>query len=112
MLAVGSVDAASKETQRVVVTMLHETRFLYRYETRPEGRAGFNPQFQVGATREGVAFASGDKKPECVVTGGLGTMKVTYKGKDYYVCCSGCRDAFKDEPEKYIKEYEAKKKGK
>lgn len=104
VLAVERIDPASKETQRVVVTMLHETRFLYRFETKPEGRAGFNSQYQVGATREGVPFAAGDTRPECIVSGGLGTMKVTYKGKDYYVCCSGCRDAFKDEPEKYIKE--------
>jgi YHS domain-containing protein len=33
-------------------------------------------------------------------------MQVTHKGKTYYVCCSGCRDAFRDEPEKYIREYE------
>ena len=38
--------------------------------------------------------------------------KVTYKGKDYYVCCSGCRDEFKANPEKYIKEAEAKAKEK
>ena len=51
--------------------------------------------YQVGATKEGVPFAGGDGKPECVVSGGLGTMPVMYKGKTYYVCCSGCRDAFK-----------------
>jgi len=27
----------------------------------------------------------------------------------YYVCCSGCRDAFNENPEKYIKEFNAKK---
>jgi YHS domain-containing protein len=32
------------------------------------------------------------------------------QGVTYYVCCSGCRDAFNEDPEKYIKEYEAKKK--
>jgi YHS domain-containing protein len=37
---------------------------------------------------------------------------VSYNGKDYYVCCSGCRDAFKENPEKYIKEAEAKAKAK
>ncbi|OAI38892.1 hypothetical protein AYO40_06215, partial [Planctomycetaceae bacterium SCGC AG-212-D15] len=108
VLTVDHTDAKTKETQRLVVTMLHETRFLYRYEVRPEGKTGFARQYQVGATREGVAFASGDSRPECIVSGGLGTMKISYKGKDYYVCCSGCRDAFKDDPEKYIKEYEAK----
>jgi hypothetical protein len=33
---------------------------------------------------------------------------VSYKGKTYYVCCGGCRDAFRAEPEKFIKEYEEK----
>ena len=31
-------------------------------------------------------------------------IKVSYMGKDYYVCCSGCRTAFNDEPEKFIKD--------
>ena len=53
-----------------------------------------------------MPFASVDKGPECIVSGGLGTMAVSHKGKTYYVCCSGCRDAFNEEPEKYIKEYE------
>ena len=35
-------------------------------------------------------------------------FKTVYKGKTYYVCCGGCRDAFKDDPETYIKEFEAK----
>ena len=52
---------------------------------------------------------AGSSGPECVVTGGLGTISVNYKGKTYYVCCTGCRDEFKDNPEKYIKEYEEKK---
>jgi YHS domain-containing protein len=64
----------------------------------------------VGATKEGVAFAGGDAGPECIVSGGKGTMQVSYKGKTYYVCCTGCRDEFKAEPEKYVQEFEAKKK--
>jgi YHS domain-containing protein len=44
------------------------------------------------------------------VTGGLGTMTVSYEGKTYYVCCSGCRDEFKADPKKYIAEWEAKRK--
>jgi hypothetical protein len=112
VLTLDHTDAATKETQRLVVTMLHETRFLYRYEVKPDGRPGFTPIYRVGATKEGIPFAAGDTRPECVVSGGLGTIKVTYKGKEYHVCCSGCRDAFNDNPEKFIKEYEAKKKGK
>jgi hypothetical protein len=102
-------DGPSRESQRLVITLLHDNRFLYRYEVRPAGRTLFTRVYQVGATKEGVPFAQGHTGPECVVSGGLGTMPVTYKGKTYYVCCSGCRDAFKEDPEKYIKEYEARK---
>jgi YHS domain-containing protein len=90
---------------------LHHNRHLYRFETRPGGTAvAFTKKYQVGATKEGVAFAEVSKAQECIVSGGQGTMKVTHKGKDYWVCCSGCRDAFKEDPEKFIKEAEAKAK--
>jgi hypothetical protein len=96
-----------------VFSLLHDNRYLYRLETRPAGSTvGFSKKFQVGATKEGVPFANAPKGPECIVSGGLGTMKVSSQGKDYYVCCSGCRDAFKDDPEKYIKEAEKKAKEK
>jgi hypothetical protein len=102
-------DEGRKETQRLTINLLHANRYLFRYEVKPADQAVFTIVYQVGATKEGVAFAGGDGKPECVVSGGLGTMPVVYKGKTYYVCCTGCRDAFKDEPEKYIKEFEARK---
>ncbi len=105
-------DAKKKETQRLVLMLLHFNRHVYRYEVKAEDRAVFREIYRVGATKEGVDFAYGDDKPECVVSGGLGTMPVTYKGKTYYVCCSGCRDAFRDDPEKYIKEFEERKKAK
>jgi hypothetical protein len=78
---------------------------------KPDGRTMFSKQLQVVYTREGVTFGvdSAGKKPVCVVTGGLGTSTVSYMGVTYYVCCTGCRDAFNDNPEKFIKEYEAKK---
>ncbi|MDB5313187.1 MAG: hypothetical protein JWO38_7389 [Gemmataceae bacterium] len=101
------------EDQRLVLTLLHHNRYLYRFDTRAAGSAlGFVKQFQVGATKEGVPFAEVAKGPECIVSGGLGTMKVTHNGKEYYVCCTGCRDAFKENPEKYIKEAEQKAKEK
>ncbi len=105
-------DEKNKETQRLVVALLHFNRHVYRYEVKAAERTAFKEIYRVGATKEGVEFAGDDDKPECVVSGGLGTMPVTYKGKTYYVCCSGCRDAFLDEPEKYIKEFEARKKTK
>lgn len=105
-------EESKKEKQRLIVKLLHFNRHVYSYEVKPAERGAFREVYHVGATKQGVAFAADDDKPECVVSGGLGTMAVMYKGKTYYVCCSGCRDAFLDEPEKYIKEFEARKKTK
>jgi hypothetical protein len=109
-LTVERTDPKTKETHRLVFSLLHENRHLYAGETRAAGRTAFAKDYQVGATKQGVAFAAGETGPECVVTGGLGTIAVTHMGKTYYVCCSGCRDAFKEEPAKYVKEFEARKK--
>ena len=111
VLTLTRTDGPKDEEQRLVFSLLHHNRHLYRLEARPAGTTvAFTLKYQVGATKEGVAFADVPKGPECIVSGGLGTMKVSYKGKDYWVCCSGCRDEFKDNPEKYIKDAEAKAK--
>lgn len=111
VLTLTRTDGPASEEQRLVFSLLHHNRHLYRFETRPANTTvAFTRKYQVGATKEGVAFADVPKGPECIVSGGLGTMRVTYKGKDYYVCCSGCRDEFRENPEKYIKEAEAKAK--
>lgn len=98
-----------KETQRLSFGLVGDIRFKYTMETRPEGRRLFAKAFQVTGTREGESFGIRDKQPECIVSGGLGTMTVSYKGMTYYVCCTGCRDEFYANPEKYIKEYQEKK---
>jgi YHS domain-containing protein len=100
------------EEQRLVLSLLHANRYLLRYDVKAAGQTAFAPRFRVGATKEGVAFAGGDSGPECIVSGGKGTIRVSYMGKTYYVCCTGCRDEFNAEPEKYVKEFEAKKKAK
>ncbi|MCS6851642.1 MAG: YHS domain-containing protein [Gemmataceae bacterium] len=110
ILTVDRTDETTGEHQRLVLTLLHSNRYLYRYEVKPADKNAFVRQYQVGATKEGEPFALGDGKPECIVSGGLGTSPVVYQGKTYYVCCSGCRDAFREDPEKYIREFEARKK--
>jgi hypothetical protein len=111
LLTVDRTDEAKKECQRIVINLLRDNRFLYDFETKRPGNADFTRQYQVGATKEGVPFVgAGDAKPTCIVSGGLGTIKVTYKGQTYYVCCSGCREEFKEDPEKYIREDAAKRK--
>ncbi|MFM8273271.1 MAG: YHS domain-containing protein [Gemmata sp.] len=113
VLALTRTGGPATEEQRLVFSLLHSNRHLYRLETRPAGTTvAYSKKYQVGATKEGEPFANVAKGPECIVSGGVGSMKVTYKGKDYWVCCSGCRDEFKENPEKYIKEAEAKAKEK
>jgi YHS domain-containing protein len=64
---------------------------------------------EVGYTREGTSLAvEGFGELECIVTGGKGTMAVSYQGKTYYVCCSGCKQAFDDDPAGIIAAYEKK----
>ena len=109
VMTLDRVDGPANEQQRLVFSLLHNNRHLYRFETRAAGSTlAFDKKFQVGATKEGVPFADVPKGPECIVSGGAGTIKVSYMGKDYYVCCTGCRDEFKADPEKYIKEAAAK----
>ncbi|HVS40449.1 MAG TPA: YHS domain-containing protein [Gemmataceae bacterium] len=105
-LTVERTDDKTGEAQRLIVTLLHADRYLYRFEVKPADHTAFAQLYQVGATKEGGSFAVVDDGPICVVSGGHGTMSTVYKGKTYYFCCTGCRDAFKDNPEKYIKEFE------
>ena len=105
--------AETKQEERLVVLPLHDNRFLYRLESRAVGSTLWTKLFQVGLTKEGVAFAEpGDSERECIVSGGRGTTAVTFEGKTYYVCCSGCRDEFKEDPKKYVLAWEAKRKKK
>jgi hypothetical protein len=110
LLTLDKVEDGKTATQRIIIYLLRDNRFLYSLEEKREGKADFARVYQVGATKEGVPFAGGDGKPVCIVSGGLGNIPVSYKGKTYYVCCSGCRDEFKEDPEKYVKEFEAKSK--
>jgi hypothetical protein len=106
------IDSDRSEDVRLTISLVGDIRFQYLLETRPKDRKLYTKLAQIGATREGESLAGAAKSnaPECVVSGGLGTMKVSYKGETYYVCCSGCAEAFKDTPEKYIAEFKAKKK--
>ena len=65
---------------------------------------------EVGYTRERAAFAAAESYPLCVATEGRGTIQVSYKGKTYWVCCSGCRDLFNDDPESVHAEAAAREK--
>jgi hypothetical protein len=64
---------------------------------------------EIGYTRQGSGFGKSVSQRECVVTGGFGTIEVSFEGKTYYVCCTGCRDYFNDNPKEVLDEYFARK---
>jgi hypothetical protein len=64
---------------------------------------------EVGYTRKGSGFGKGTSGPECVVTGGFGSIEVMHNGQKYYVCCTGCLEYFKESPDEVIAEYKARK---
>lgn len=110
-LVLSRADAETKESHQIEMKIVGGgVRFLFEYFTKPESRTLYNKKYTVAMTKEGESFGTAAKKNECVVTGGLGTMAVSFKGMTYYVCCSGCRDAFNENPEKILAEYAAKKK--
>ena len=78
------------------MTMLVEQRL---------GKSFYGRLAEIGCTRQGSGFGKGQAFPECIVSGGRGTIQVTFEGKDYYVCCSGCKDFFDDDPEQALAEY-------
>ena len=77
---------------------------------KPAGKTLYVAQYEVACNKVGESLGAKEKKNLCIVTGGLGTSTVSYKGQTFYVCCSGCRDAFNENPEKFIKEFEKKNK--
>ncbi len=111
ILTLQRTDQDTKETQRIQMNTAAEgIRLIYRVAHKKDGTTIYVPDYLVQATKEGQSLGAKEKKVECVVSGGLGTIPVSYKGETFYVCCSGCKDAFNENPEKFIAEFKAKKK--
>lgn len=112
-LVLTAAKASSGQPARITMkTVADGDRLVVLFE-RKLGGSTFLRLGEIGYTRSGSGFGKGAKGSECIVTGGKGTIAVSYKGKTYYVCCSGCKDLFDEDPAAIIKEWEAaqKKKG-
>jgi hypothetical protein len=83
------------------MTMLIEQRL---------GKSFYSRLAEIGCTRQGSSFGKGQVFPECIVSGGRGTIEVTFEGKTYRVCCSGCKDFFEDDPQRALAEYRERQK--
>lgn len=94
---------------RMTVRRLNEKRTIVLHESRADAKGQFFRTAEVGYTREGTSLAvEGVDGPECIVTGGKGTTAVMHKGRTYYVCCSGCKQAFDEDPDGVIADYRKK----
>jgi YHS domain-containing protein len=81
-------------------------RYTMWVDRKDPGDVQFSPSIEVGLTKEGESLAAGassSERPKCIVTGGAATMTLTYQGRTFQICCTGCRDEFNENPEKYIK---------
>ncbi len=104
---------AGEGVRRISLATPNESRFLITYEALPTLDAPPVRLGEVGSTRVGASFAAtGEAGPICIVTGGRGTTQVMHNGKSYWVCCSGCRDLFNDDPAAVLADAAAKKNAK
>ncbi len=83
-------------------------RLIVLYERRA-GENRFLRMAEVGYTRTGSDFGKGKSYVECVVTGGVGTIRVSFQGETYYVCCTGCKEYFDADPAGVLAEYRERK---
>ncbi|MFV0446792.1 MAG: TRASH domain-containing protein [Planctomycetaceae bacterium] len=105
-LVVTSAGDAETPARRMTMTPRSDIRLVVLHEATEPGKEVYFRVAEVGYTRAGRRLAgSGGGRPQCVVTGGLGTIQVQYEDKTYYVCCTGCQQAFRDDPAKILQEY-------
>ena len=97
-------------SDRLTLKRLNEKRFTLLIERRSSPTGRFRRVAEVGYTREGTRLAESSLGgPECVVSGGLGTIAVSHDGKTYYVCCTGCVSAFEADPAGTLEAYRERK---
>ncbi|MBW3540220.1 MAG: hypothetical protein KY476_08115 [Planctomycetes bacterium] len=92
-----------KDLARVVINQQQNNRYLVELYDRRGMR--FMLTDTLASQREGTNFAIveddyGEKT--CIVSQGLGTIALSHAGRTFYVCCTGCEAAFKEDPERWI----------
>src|SRR5262249_58547456 len=64
----------------------------------------------LAGARAGVPAAEPARDPVCGMAVTAGSSRpVRYEGTDYYFCCAGCRQAFEQDPDAYVRETHADK---
>ena len=100
-----------KEHWQYLLNQQSNSRYILEV-SRKRGKGMFAEVDRIGTQKEGTSFARADEDygdKTCIISEGLGTSTVSFEGKSYYVCCSGCAAAFKDDPKGWIAKFEARK---
>ncbi|MDB5385861.1 MAG: hypothetical protein JWM11_1507 [Planctomycetaceae bacterium] len=87
----------------------------YLVEVSQKRGSKFQRVDTIGTQRQGTSVAANDEdygERKCIISGGLGTSTVSYGGKTYWVCCSGCQAAFNDDPKRWLAKMEEADKAK
>lgn len=104
----------SSEQWQLAIEQFDNDRYVVEIERR-RGAGAFQRLDTINTLREGTSFALSDSDygdRTCIISQGLGTMTVSYKGQSFYVCCTGCKAAFEEDPPRWIAKWEARQKAK
>jgi hypothetical protein len=108
-LVFNNLAPADGRPSRVIFSVVAKgNRLLMNFQKKMAGDR-YSPICEVGYTRKGSGFGKGGDARECIITGGVGKIAVSYKGQTYYVCCGGCKEAFEANPEKELAAYHKRK---
>ncbi len=81
-------------------------RYTMAHDLKEAGSVQFTHLVEVGLTKDGESLGGAGaaaERAKCIVTGGAATMTLSFQGRTFPICCSGCKDEFEENPEKYIK---------
>ena len=100
--------AEGRPARITINTVARGKRLIMLYQRKRSGDI-YSPIAELGLTRKGSDFGKDAMGPECIITGGVGTIAVQYKGVTYHVCCGGCKTTFLEDPEKELAAYRKRK---
>ncbi|MFN0198776.1 MAG: hypothetical protein ACKVT0_18670 [Planctomycetaceae bacterium] len=101
----------TKKSGRLTFRQLDNNR--YQMEVADKRGKNWHVADIVANQRQGTSFALSDTDygdKTCIISQGLGTISISYQGKTFWVCCSGCKAAFEEDPKKWIARMEEREK--
>lgn len=103
--------ATEGELWQVTFAQQENDRYLVEIN-RKRGEGAFHRIDTIHTQREGTSFAVSSTdygERTCIISQGLGTISVSHEGRTYWVCCTGCKAAFEEDPQRWIARFEEMK---